>query len=38
MANEKHTLAELTQAHEFEIVSLDGDRKYMNLSKYRIAS
>ena len=38
MDREKQTLAELAQAHEFEIVSLGGGRKHMDLPEYREAA
>ena len=38
MDREKQTLAELAQAHEFEIVSLGGGRKHMDLPEYRAAA
>ena len=38
MEREKQTLAELAQAHEFEIVSLGGGRKHMDLPEYRAAA
>lgn len=38
MDREKRTLAELAQAHEFEIVSLGGGRKHMDLPEYREAA
>lgn len=38
MDKEKQTLAELAQAHEFEIVSLGGGRKHMDLPEYREAA
>ena len=38
MEREKRTLAELAQAHEFEIVSLGGGRKHMDLPEYRAAA
>ena len=38
MEREKQTLAELAQAHEFEIVSLGGCRKHMDLPEYRAAA
>lgn len=38
MEREKQTLAELAQAHEFEIVSLGGGRKHMDLPEYREAA
>ncbi len=37
MEREKQTLAELAQAHKFEIVSLGGGRKHMDLPEYRAA-
>ena len=38
MDREKQTLAELAQAHEFEIISLGGGRKHMDLPEYREAA
>lgn len=38
MDREKQTLAELAQAHEFEIVNLGGGRKHMDLPEYRAAA
>ena len=38
MDREKQTLAELAQAYEFEIVSLGGGRKHMDLPEYRAAA
>lgn len=38
MEREKQTLAELAQAHEFEIISLGGGRKHMDLPEYREAA
>ncbi len=38
MDREKQTLAELAQAHDFEIVSLGGGRKHMDLPEYRAAA
>ena len=38
MEREKQTLAELAQAHEFEIVNLGGGRKHMDLPEYRAAA
>ena len=38
MEREKQTLAELAQAHEFEIVNLGGGRKHMELPEYRAAA
>ena len=38
MDREKQTLAELAQAHEFEIVRLGGGRKHMDLPEYRAAA
>lgn len=38
MEREKQTLAELAQAHEFEIVSLGVGRKHMDLPEYREAA
>ena len=38
MEREKQTLAELAQAYEFEIVSLGGGRKHMDLPEYRAAA
>ena len=38
MEHEKQTLAELAQAHEFEIVDLGGGRKHMDLPEYREAA
>ena len=38
MDREKQTLVELAQAHEFEIVSLGGGRKHMDLPEYRAAA
>lgn len=38
MEHEKQTLAELAQAHEFEIVDLGGGRKHMDLPEYRAAA
>ena len=38
MDREKQTLAELAQTHEFEIVSLGGGRKHMDLPEYRAAA
>lgn len=38
MDREKQTLAELAQAHEFEIVDLGGGRKHMDLPEYREAA
>ncbi len=37
MDREKQTLAELAQAHEFEIISLGSGRKHMDLPEYRAA-
>lgn len=38
MDSEKQVLAELAKAHEFEIVSLGGGRKHMDLPEYRAAA
>ena len=37
MEREKASLAEIAQAHEFEIVSLGGGRPHMDLPEYRAA-
>lgn len=38
MEREKASLAEIAQAHEFEIVSLGGGRPHMELPEYRAAA
>ncbi len=38
MEREKASLAEIAQAHEFEIVSLGGGRPHMDLPEYRAAA
>jgi len=38
MEREKAALTEIAQAHEFEIISLDGGRPHMDLPEYRAAA
>ena len=38
MDHEKERLKEIAQAHNFEIISLGGDRKHIELTAYRAAA